>query len=160
FNGAALRRTRKATAIWAGGAATFWLQWSRAQENAEAQDPEGLPVSAIVASMEPRSGERGRVAPVAELSGADLRLIWRRAVKTAETQEPKRLTASASVASMEPRLAERGRDAPLTDFSAADLSLQWSRAQENAEGSTTCCGSSTTRGFNGAALRRTRKQLW
>ena len=131
FNGAALKRARKLPTLTppARSSGSFnGAALKRARKCGE-PNPAGMDV---LASMEPRSRERGN-----RRHRHRHRLAWR--------------------ASMEPRSRERGNRG-FRDHPPRKRLLQWSRAQESAEiaefSSTTPCP--LTR-FNGAALKRARK---
>ena len=112
------------------------LQWGRAPESAEGHKFFQWDDAAAAASMGPRSGERGRL------------LACRISVVLIQK------------ASMGPRSGERGRPRESWARLGEEERLQWGRAPESAEGMTTARKRTASRkGFNGAALRRARKDL-
>ena len=108
FNGAADRSPRKDRAIVLKDRSDTMLQWSRGPESAEGVvEPEDEPVG-LIASMEPRTGVRGR-QEWSEIVFDEFGLQWSRGPESAEGLRKKCAQPVEHLASMEPRTGVRGR---------------------------------------------------
>ena len=136
FNGAAVRRPRRATAIGRTSRRARRLQWGRGPETAESCAVDAsCRVHRRSASMGPRSGDRGERARAADARAAQRRLQWGRGPETAESSAMRRSAGRPrTCASMGPRSGDRG---------------EHDQPQRSASRFTTC--------FNGAAVRRPRR---
>ena len=157
FNGAALKRARKSPdAFGAGVAEAGMLQWSRAQESAEINHHDSGGWRRFLASMEPRSRERGnrpdrreRHRQVDRFNGAALKRARKLRPPPPRQHVPGRFNGAA---------LKRARKSLFQQLGSGPRSkLQWSRAQESAEISQPYSRTQPSICFNGAALKRARK---
>ncbi len=156
FNGAALSQTRKCSAAAAALSYLGRLQWGRAFTNAEIIPCPKGPNQRVKASMGPRFHKRGNVPE-----------FWQARVRHLASMGPRfhkrgnvvfRIGPSWKLlhASMGPRFHKRGNRKCRTGGNGSQA-LQWGRAFTNAEIEIVRGHPPTERGFNGAALSRTRK---
>ena len=145
---------------------TFMLQWGRVLTNAETGlwFPEGHLPRVDLASMGPRSHERGNAQPHTGIAAAIDELQWGRVLTNAETHVAEEFVDPGNYASMGPRSHERGNTfTGLTPGDGPEVieQLQWGRVLTNAETACRClwhdCGPARPC-FNGAAFSRTRKR--
>src|SRR5581483_6509512 len=183
FNGAALVRARKFRNASSSSCRTELLQWGRARASAEIALFRVARSRRRLASMGPRSCERGNFRPaIGKVKEAVFASMGPRSCERGNTHVPTLLVLASVAASMGPRSCERGNEIAHIRCNVAYAWLQWGRARASAEiapgtahhrtalvasmgprscerGNVKSCITSTClrHRFNGAALVRARK---